>query len=416
MRFIISSKVFLASASVAVVASAITVSSLPERQSEQPDTESAATLDVAPPTDAAYAGLLSGARDDAKVTASTRANLSSLPPAAAEHVNSLSRAFDPEYVAPECVAGCANGTGVDVEHKYLGTMHHYDLLNGFEMPASALSYLTSTSAYGSLGIDIPNIGDVPCHFIPDSPDFPNKRFMDIPAELCAQLQTAEVCTTTKINSIYGGAAAGADVRAVNLEFFVEYAESRGHSVAPLGLQRGSMLIISKGTCAALSLDPRDIEDKGLRMAIIRHHLTFIHEAAHIVDFKTGYAISELLEQVGVAERGIGHAHGNNEYKELLAFCMTTLMWDNKEVLSARERAALGYTYFSEMRLILERCGEDNARTTRDVLAKFGVDITDPYFEPMYEVKKTTESADSFATRITDTITAIAGPVTGPPAR
>ena len=382
------------STAIAISASSIAVVSLSRQQSDLADNNAEASLRAVPPTDGAYAGLLSGARDDAKVT-SSRTVLPNSSPTAVSHVDTLSRAFNPSYAAPECIAGCPDGDNQGNQtYNYAGTLHHYDLLNGFDMPAGALSYLTSTLAYDSLGIDIPNIGDVPCHFIPRSTDFPNKRFMDIPAELCAQLQTAEICTTTKINSIFGGAASGADVRAVNPRFFVEYAESRGYSVAPLGLQRGSMLIISKGTCAALSLDPRDIEDKGLRLAIIRHHLTFIHEAAHIVDYKTGYAISELLEQVGVAEQGIGHAHGHNEFKELLAFCMTTIMWGNKEVLSARERTALGYTYFSEMRLILERCGEDNERTTRDVLAKFGVDMDSLYFEPLYEVDKTTESTNS----------------------
>lgn len=251
---------------------------------------------------------------------------------------------------------------------------------------------------GSTSVDTAahGIGDVPCHFIPTSDEFPDLRFSDLSMDLCSQLVNSDICLTTKISDIFGGAAAGAEVRAVNAGFFPEYMATRDSHHIPLGLQRGHQILIPEETCKALSLDPRLVEDKDLRLKVIRHHLTFIHEAAHIVDFKTGYAISDLLEQVGVAERGIGHAHGDHEFKELLAFCMTTIMWGNKEVLSARERTALGYTYFSEMRLILERCGEDNERTTRDVLAKFGVDMDSLYFEPLYEVKKTTESADRLA--------------------
>ena len=246
-------------------------------------------------------------------------------------------------------------------------------------PEDALMDVSGTTSVDSAAH---GIGDIPCHFIPSSDEFPNKRFMDLPMDLCSQLFNSEVCLATKISDIFGGAAAGAEVRAVNAGFFAEYAASRASRHIPLGLQRGYQILIPEETCRALSLDPRFIEDRDLRLKVIRHHLTFIHEAAHIVDYKTGYAISDLLEQVGVAEQGIGHAHGHNEFKELLAFCMTTIMWGNKEVLSARERTALGYTYFSEMRLILERCGEDNERTTRDVLAKFGVDMDSLYFEPL----------------------------------
>lgn len=236
-----------------------------------------------------------------------------------------------------------------------------------------------------------DVADMPCRLLTQRSPQPKQMFAGLSGDLCDMVLNASACPVPT-GRVFNGAAAGARVFVLPDEFFARFAELRALPDEPLALQRYDSALIREDTCKLTQADLFSEDDLDVRREIAVAHLIVIHELAHIVDYRADFMLSAALETADI-ERGLGHAHGANELKELFAFCATALQWhtnfslpnvDAVEVRLATRGSASG--------MISWRCPSGNRATVNEILAAAGALPVDPYLtSPTSLTRRTNET-------------------------
>lgn len=222
---------------------------------------------------------------------------------------------------------------------------------------------------------------VSCRHLPGDGAPPDLWFADLSRELCDMLLHAEQCPVST-SGIYNDAAADATVVALPDRFFDVFAAERDRTVVPIALQRYDAVLLRTSTCADLN---RSLwtGSRDQRTRIAASHITFLHELAHVVDYRTGYRMSDELAAHDI-ERGLGHAHGDHEWRELFAFCAARLQWMNHTGLTRIELSQIWPLHYDRSTgtpsASIALCPRKNRVATTEILNDWAAAPTGPYFD------------------------------------
>ena len=255
--------------------------------------------------------------------------------------------------------------------------------------AAAIAVLLVAGLAGTVNADIPaveprifvtDVDVLPCRRLTESSAVSSRLFIGLSGDLCDMVLNAPACDVPT-GRVFNGAAVGAGVFALPDEFFARFADARGLPHEPVALQRYDSVLLREDTCALTQADLFTEDDLDLRQEIAVAHLIVIHELAHIVDYRVGYSLSERLEHLDI-ERGLGHAHGDNEFKELFAFCAAAIQWRTNYSLPIADAMTVRLaTRGLANGMISWRCPSENRAAVNDILTAADVLPVDPYLTP-----------------------------------